>query len=168
MCIRKCPLLFQWKKNKKVRVFYIFSQNYKGLVATCHSFLHFIFSFIWYSTEHGRFTKFTSYNFIWWGYSVYERNWWSILITSHTVVVKRLGQAGFMHGTGGLKVTVSSRNFGLSPQLGLEPAPHTSEALVERYLNGSQLILGNGVCRLLTFSSLVVLSQIHCWGGGEL
>jgi hypothetical protein len=33
--------------------------------------------------------------------------------------------------------------FGLSPQLGLDPAPHTSEALAERYLNGSQLILGN-------------------------
>ena len=33
--------------------------------------------------------------------------------------------------------------LGLFPQLGLEPAPHTSEALVERYLNGSQLILGN-------------------------
>ncbi len=32
--------------------------------------------------------------------------------------------------------------FGLSPQLGLEPAPHTSEALADRYLNGSQLILG--------------------------
>ena len=49
----------------------------------------------------------------------------------------RLWQAGFRHGTGGLKVTVSSGNFGLSPQLGLEPAAHTSEALVERYLNGS-------------------------------
>jgi hypothetical protein len=32
---------------------------------------------------------------------------------------------------------------GLSPQLGLEPAVHTSEALLVRYLNGSQLILGN-------------------------
>jgi hypothetical protein len=28
-------------------------------------------------------------------------------------------------------------------QLGLEPATHTSEALAERYLNGSQRILGN-------------------------
>jgi hypothetical protein len=45
---------------------------------------------------------------------------------------------------GTFKVTVSSGIFfGLSPQLGLEPAAHTSEALVERYLNGSQLILGN-------------------------
>ncbi len=26
---------------------------------------------------------------------VYERNWWSILITSHTVAVMRLRQAGF-------------------------------------------------------------------------
>ena len=33
--------------------------------------------------------------------------------------------------------------FGLPPQLGLEPATHTSEALAERYLNGSQRILGN-------------------------
>ena len=55
----------------------------------------------------------------------------------------RLWQAGFWHGTGGLKVTVSSGNFGLSPQLGLEPAPHTSEALAERYLNGSQLVQDN-------------------------
>ncbi len=31
--------------------------------------------------------------------------------------------------------------FGLSPQLGLEPTPHTSEALSEGYMNGSQLIL---------------------------
>jgi hypothetical protein len=59
------------------------------------------------------------------------------------MVVMRLRQAGFRHGTGGLKVTVSSGNFGLSPQLGLEPERHTSEALVERYLNGSQLILIN-------------------------
>ncbi len=33
--------------------------------------------------------------------------------------------------------------FGLPPQLGLEPATHTSEALTERYLNGSQRILAN-------------------------
>ncbi len=33
--------------------------------------------------------------------------------------------------------------FGLSTQLGLEPATHTSEALAEQYLNGGQLILGN-------------------------
>jgi hypothetical protein len=45
---------------------------------------------------------------------------------SHHVVVMRLGQARFLHGIGGLKVTVSSEIFfGLSPQLGLEPAPHT-------------------------------------------
>jgi hypothetical protein len=31
--------------------------------------------------------------------------------------------------------------YSLSPQLGLEPASHTSEALAERYLNSSQLIL---------------------------
>ncbi len=57
--------------------------------------------------------------------------------------VMRLRQAGFWQGTGGLKVTISSGNLGLSPQLGLQPAPHASEALEERYLNGSQLILGN-------------------------
>jgi hypothetical protein len=36
------------------------------------------------------------------------------------------------------KVTVSSGNFGLPPQLGLEPPIHTSEALTEWYLNSSQ------------------------------
>ncbi len=41
------------------------------------------------------------------------------------------------------KVTVSSGIFGLPPQLGLEPATHTSEALAERYLNGSQRILNH-------------------------
>jgi hypothetical protein len=74
---------------------------------------------------------------------VCEWNCW--YYTNHITftVVMRLRQAGLWHGTGGLKVTVSSGNFGLSPQLGLEPAPLISEALVERYLNGSQLILGN-------------------------
>jgi hypothetical protein len=63
---------------------------------------------------------------------------------AHLVVVMRLGQARFLHEIGGLKVTVSSDIFfGLSPQLGLETAPHTSDALAELYLNGSQLILGN-------------------------
>jgi hypothetical protein len=62
---------------------------------------------------------------------------------SHHIAVMRLGQVRFLHGIGGLKVTVSSEIFGLSPQLRLEPAPHTSEALAERYRNGSQLILGN-------------------------
>ncbi len=68
-----------------------------------------------------------------------------VLYESHHIHSCDEAEAGwvFWHGTGGLKVTVSSGNFGLSPQLGLEPAPHTSEALVERYLNGSQLILGN-------------------------
>jgi hypothetical protein len=44
---------------------------------------------------------------------------------SHHIVVMRLGQVRFEHGIGGLKVTVSSGIFGLSPQLGREPAPHT-------------------------------------------
>jgi hypothetical protein len=34
-----------------------------------------------------------------------------IWISSHTVVVMRLGQAGFYHQIGGLKVTVRSGNF---------------------------------------------------------
>jgi hypothetical protein len=48
-----------------------------------------------------------------------------VLYESHYIVVMRLGQAGFKHGTGGLKVTVSSGNLWSSPQRGLEPAPHT-------------------------------------------
>jgi hypothetical protein len=48
MWIRKCPLLFQWKKNKKVRVFYIFSQNYKGWVPFFT--FYFLFHMIQYRT----------------------------------------------------------------------------------------------------------------------
>jgi hypothetical protein len=56
-----------------------------------------------------------------------------VLDGSYHVVVMRLGQARFLHGIGGLNVTVSGGIFfGLSPQLGLEPAPHTSEALYSR------------------------------------
>ncbi len=67
-----------------------------------------------------------------------------VLDGSHHLVVMRLGQARFLLGIRGLKVTVSSGIFlGLSPQLGLEPPPHISEALAEQYRNGSQLILGN-------------------------
>jgi hypothetical protein len=79
-----------------------------------------------------------------------EGNRNSILITSHTVAVMGLGQVGFMHG--------------LSPQVGFEPASHTSEALAERYLNDSQLTLGSYSFRPSTSSSLIVLSQIHCPG----
>jgi hypothetical protein len=39
--------------------------------------------------------------------------------------------------------SVSSGILDLPPQLGLEPAIHTSEALEEWYLNSSQRILGN-------------------------
>jgi hypothetical protein len=45
---------------------------------------------------------------------VYERIWWSNVITSHNVIVKRLGQAGlrgFMHGTGGLSGYSQLRKF---------------------------------------------------------
>ncbi len=66
-----------------------------------------------------------------------------VLYKSHHIVVIRLAQAGFKHGTGGLKVTVSSGNLWPFSLIALEPAPHTSEAQVERYLNSSQLILGN-------------------------
>ncbi len=41
------------------------------------------------------------------------------------------------------KVTVSNGIFLPSSPMGFEPATHTSEALAERYLNGSQRILGN-------------------------
>jgi hypothetical protein len=54
--------------------------------------------------------------------------------------------------------------FALTPPLGLEPATHTSEALTERYLNGSQRILGNYSFRPSISSSLIALSQIHCPG----
>jgi hypothetical protein len=46
------------------------------------------------------------------------------------------------------KVTVCSGYYGLSPQLGLEPASHTSEALAERYLNVSQLNLNGSQLNL--------------------
>jgi hypothetical protein len=84
-------------------------------------------------------------------YTIHYRTWYTILYdeagvcewncwyTNHItyIVVTTLRQAGLWHETGGLRVTVSSGNLGLSPKLGLEPAPHISEALVERYLNGS-------------------------------
>jgi len=57
---------------------------------------------------------------------------------SHHTVVMRLGQVRFY-----CSMESVAELFGLSPQLGLESAPHTSEALAERYLNGSQLILGS-------------------------
>ncbi len=42
-----------------------------------------------------------------------------------------------------LFISVIAEFWGHSPQLGLKPALHTSKALVERHLNGSQRILGN-------------------------
>jgi hypothetical protein len=62
---------------------------------------------------------------------------------SHHIVVMRLWQAGFWHGTGGLKVPVSSGNLWPFSPTRTRTAPHTSEALVERYVNGSQPVLGN-------------------------
>jgi hypothetical protein len=50
--------------------------------------------------------------------------------------------------------------FGLPRQLRLEPATHTSEALAERYLNGS--LISNKSFRPSTSSTLIVLSQIYC------
>jgi hypothetical protein len=109
-------------------------------VAICHSFL-LLFFHIRYITGHG--TEGSHHIVLYDEAGVCEWKCW--YYTNHItyIDVMRLRQAEFWHGTGGLKVTVSSGNFGLSPQLGLEPVPHTSEALVERYLNGSQLILGN-------------------------
>ncbi len=36
-----------------------------------------------------------------------------------------------------LRLQSVAESFGPPPQLGIEPATHTSEALIERYLNGS-------------------------------
>ncbi len=62
---------------------------------------------------------------------------------SHHIIVMRLGQAWLSMDL----IVITSQSvaeiLGPSPQLGLEPAPYTSEALAERYLNGSQHILGN-------------------------
>jgi hypothetical protein len=54
-----------------------------------------------------------------------------------------LGQVGFKHGTTGLRLQSLAEICGLSPQLGLEAASYTSEALVEGNLNGSLLIQEN-------------------------
>jgi hypothetical protein len=54
-----------------------------------------------------------------WACWFYAWNWWSLRLQS------------------------VAEFFGLPPQLGFEPVTHTSEALAERYLNGSQRILGN-------------------------
>jgi hypothetical protein len=86
---------------------------------------------------------------------------------SHHIAVMRLGQARFSMESLVLRLQSAAGIFGLSPQLGLEPAPHTSEALAERYLNGNQLILGNLSFRPSKSSSLIVLSQIHCPLGSE-
>jgi hypothetical protein len=56
----------------------------------------------------------------------------------------RLGQARFLAWNWWslvFRLQSVAEFFGRSPQLGLEPAHHTSEALADRYLNGSQLIL---------------------------
>jgi hypothetical protein len=62
---------------------------------------------------------------------------------SHHIVVMRLEQAGFSMELVVLRLQSVAEIFGLSPQRGFKPAPRTSEALAERYLNGSQLILSN-------------------------
>jgi hypothetical protein len=62
-----------------------------------------------------------------------------ILITSHSC--DKAGAGWVLAWNWRLQSVVEI--CGLSPQLGLEPAPHTSEVQVERYLNDSQLILGN-------------------------
>ncbi len=100
-----------------------------------HMPIFFTFIFLSYDT----LQHITSHNFYMMRQAFYE---WSCcgIHGSHHIDVMRLGQARFQHGIGGLKVTVSSEFFCfcLSSPMGLEPAPHTSEALADRYLNGSQ------------------------------
>ncbi len=86
-----------------------------------------------------------------------------IWITSHNC--DEAGAGWVLHWNAFLKFTVSSGNFCLSPQLGLEPAPNISEALAEWYRNGSQLILCKKSFSSSISSSLIPLSEIHCPGG---
>jgi hypothetical protein len=63
-----------------------------------------------------------------------------VLYESHVIVVMR---QSFSMESVVFRIESVAEIFGLSSQLGLEPAARTSGALAERYLNGSQLILGN-------------------------
>jgi hypothetical protein len=63
-----------------------------------------------------------------------------VLYESHDIVVMR---QSFSMGSVVFKIQSVAEIFGLSSQLGFEPAPRTSGALAEQYLNDSQLILGN-------------------------
>ncbi len=75
---------------------------------------------------------------------VYEWNRWIFLGSHHISNVMRLGQADVLTwNRWSFRLQSVVELFGLPPQLGLEPATHTLEALAERYLNGSQRILGN-------------------------
>ncbi len=109
------------------------SSFFKCLVATCHSFLRF---FIFLSDD--TLQDITSHNFLYDEAGVYKWSCCGITwITSHTVVVIRLGQVRFYHGIGGLKVTVSSRIFwSFSPTGTQTCAPHirgSSRAVSEWY-----------------------------------
>ncbi len=66
-----------------------------------------------------------------------------VLFGYYHIVVMSSDRLGFSVKLVVLRSQSVAEIFGLSPQLGLEPAPHTSVALSERYLNGSQFILGN-------------------------
>ena len=56
----------------------------------------------------------------------------------------RLGQADVLAwNRWSLRLQSVAELFGLPPQLGFELATLTSEALAQRYLNGSERILGN-------------------------
>ncbi len=74
---------------------------------------YFLFFHIRYITEHGKVGSHHT--------TLYDEagvfKWNCCYYTNHItyIVVMRLRKAGFWHGTGGLKVTVSSGNFGLSP-----------------------------------------------------
>jgi hypothetical protein len=66
-----------------------------------------------------------------------------VLYGSHHIIVMRLGQPDLRVELVVIRSQSVVEILCPSPQLGLKPAPHTSEALAERNLSGSQHILGN-------------------------
>jgi hypothetical protein len=70
----------------------------------------------------------------------------AVFYISHHIIVMRLGLVGFKWGgTFDLTFTVSSGIFWPFSPTGTQfkPSSHSSETLVEWYLNGSQVCLGN-------------------------
>ncbi len=74
---------------------------------------------------------------------VYEWNRWIFLGSHHTSNCDEAEADVLAWNRWSLRLQSVAEFFDLPPQLGLEPATHTSEALAERYLNGCQRILGN-------------------------